>query len=142
MSKITSDIEKRLSTLGKDIQHFVDKLVPIDQVERDFKPDCDVVESAGHFKILVDLPGLKKEQVKLTLKGEVLTIEGEREIYLEDGESIKREERKQGGFIRSFAIPEYADKSSIKADFKDGVLTIEISKKNDGDAEASTIPIQ
>ncbi len=137
----TTNIEKQLSDLGKEIQNFVEKLIPVDQPVRDFTPACDVVEGKDVWKIFVDLPGMKKEQVSLTLKNRVLTIEGERELYLEDGESLEREERKQGAFIRSFAIPEYADESSVEASFKDGVLKIEISKKEDGEGPSGSIPI-
>jgi len=138
----TTNIEKQLSDLGKEIQHFVEKLIPVDQPARDFTPACDVVQGKDVWKIFVDLPGMKKEQVKLTLKNRVLTIEGDRELYLEDGETLEREERKQGAFIRSFAIPEYADENSIEASFNDGVLKIEISKKEDGEGPAGSIPIK
>ncbi len=142
MSNFTVDIEKQLTSLGKEIQQFVEKLVPVEQAERDFTPACDVVEGDKLFKILMDLPGMQKKNLNISLKDRVLTIEGERELFLEDDERLKRGERKQGAFIRSFAIPEFADVNTIDASFKNGVLKIEIAKIVDGDDDSSSIPIK
>lgn len=140
MSNIKIDIEKQLTSLGREIQQFVERIVPVDD-DRDFSPACDIVESDEQYTIMADLPGMDKEQVKLTLKDRVLKIEGTRELYLENDEVLKREERAQGSFIRSFSIPDHADSSSIDATFKNGVLTIKISKKGSGDSESNSIPI-
>ena len=142
MSNFNTNIEKQLSDLGKEIQQFVEKLVPVDRKAGDFTPDCDVIESSDAYKILIDLPGIDKKQVKVSMKNRVLTVEGDRELELEDGETLEREERKQGAFIRSFAIPEYADSDSIEASFNNGVLKIEISKSGSDTNGKSTIPIQ
>lgn len=140
MSNFKIDIENQLTSLGREIQQFVERMTPLDD-ERDFSPACDIVESDNLFRIMADLPGMEKEQVKITLKDRVLRIEGTRELYLENDEILKREERPQGSFIRSFSIPDHADASSIEASFKNGVLTIRISKKDSGDSEANSIPI-
>lgn len=140
MSNFKIDIEKQLTSLGREIQQFVERLTPLDD-ERDFSPVCDIVESDNLYRIMADLPGMEKEQVKITLKDRVLKIEGTRELYLENEETLKREERPQGSFIRSFSIPDNADASSIEASFKNGVLTVRILKKGSGDAEADSIPI-
>jgi len=140
MSNFKIDIENQLTSLGREIQQFVERMTPADS-ERDFSPACDIIESDEQYIIAADLPGMKKEQIKVTLKDRVLKIEGTRELYLEEGESLKREERAQGSFIRSFSIPDHADSSSIEASFADGVLTLRISKKQSGESEADSIPI-
>ena len=140
MNSIKVDIEKQLTSLGREIQQFVERLAP-DADGRDFSPACDIVESDKQFTIMADLPGIEKEQVKVTLKDRVLKIEGTRELYLENDEILKREERAQGSFIRSFSIPDHADTSSVEASFKNGVLTVRISKKGSGDSEVNSIPI-
>ncbi len=143
MSNFTIDIEKQLSRLGKDIQQFVERVAPLNMESGDFHPACDIVESDELFSILVDLPGMKKKQIKISLKNRVITISGERELYLEDGEELKRSERKQGSFSRSFALPETADTASISATFKEGVLHIKISKKGvEEDSDSQSIPIK
>ncbi|MFU8812632.1 MAG: Hsp20/alpha crystallin family protein [Balneolaceae bacterium] len=141
MSQFQIDIEKQLSQLGKDIQQFVERMTTAPQ-EGDFKPDCDIAESETSFKIWVDLPGLSKKEVHVSLNGLVLTVEGERELTLEDGDELKREERKQGRFVRSFAVPASIEADSVKARFKNGVLAIEIDKKADRASDGSSIPIQ
>lgn len=143
MSNFNINLEEQLSKLGRDIQHFVEKNIPGQNPESDFEPYCDVVESDNEFNILIDLPGLNKKQVKISLKNRVLTVSGERELFLEDNEKLIRRERKQGAFSKAFAIPEQADEKSVSAAFKDGVLTISLKKTGTEDeSEATSIPIK
>lgn len=140
MNNFKMDIEQQLTSLGREIQQFVERITPLDDA-RDFSPACDVIESKSSLKIIVDLPGMEKKDVKVTLKDGVLRIEGTRELYLENDETLKRGERAQGAFIRSFSIPAHADSSSINASFKNGELTVEIKKKGEDESEADSIPI-
>ena len=140
MNNFKMDIEQQLTSLGREIQQFVERITPLDDA-RDFSPACDVIEGKSSLKIVVDLPGMEKKDVKVTLKDGVLRIEGTRELYLENDETLKRGERAQGAFIRSFSIPTHADSSSINASFKNGELTVEIKKKGEGESEADSIPI-
>lgn len=141
MSNFKIDIEQQLTSLGREIQQFVERITPLDD-SRDFSPACDVIEGTRKMKIVVDLPGMEKKDVKLSLKDGVLRVEGVRELYLEDDETLKRGERAQGSFIRSFSIPGHVNSSAVEAAFKNGELTIEITKQGDGDSEADSIPIQ
>lgn len=142
MSNFTIDIEKQLSKLGKDIQQFVEKMAPADAAGGHFSPDCDIIESDSSFSIVMDLPGMKKKHINIELKDRVMTVSGERELYLEDDEKRKKSERKFGSFSRSFAIPKFADESTIKATFSSGELRISLKKKdNDVDDNATSIPI-
>ncbi len=141
MSNFSIDLEKQLSKLGKDIQQLVERAIPVQQ-PADFHPRCDVIDGKDYVKIAADLPGLRKEQVSLTLKNGVVTISGTREFALENGEERVKGERPEGSFSRAFAIPEGGDESSISATFKDGVLTVKIlKKKGSGDADSTSIPI-
>lgn len=140
MSNFRIDIEQQLTNLGREIQQFVERMTPMEH-GKDFSPACDIIESRDALKIMVDLPGMEKDQIRISLKNRVLTVEGTRELYLEDHEKLKREERAQGAFIRSFSVPAHADTGSVEASFKNGVLTIKISKKGDDDSEANSIPI-
>lgn len=142
MSNFTIDIEKQLSKLGKDIQQFVEKMAPVQHTAGSFFPDCDISESESTYKLVMDVPGMSKEQIKITLKERVLTVSGERELYLEDGEELKRSERQQGSFSRSFALPENTDPSAISATFKDGVLQVTVAKTGAEENDSSqSIPI-
>jgi len=128
MSNYTTDLENQLNRIGKDIRTFVERLVPVESGDFDFSPDCDIIESDTGFKIVTDLPGMESDDIRITLKNRVLTINGEREFTPEEGEVLKREERKQGVFSRSFAIPVEATSGDVKAKFKNGVLTVFIPK--------------
>lgn len=143
MNNFNFDIEKQLSRLGKDIQDLVERVVPDNIDKGDFHPACDVTESNKYFSVFVDVPGMDKDQIQITLKDSVITISGERELFLDEGEELKRSERKQGLFSRSFALPEYIKKDSIKAVFSDGVLTIKMEKTGmESEEKGTTIPIE
>lgn len=143
MSNFTIDIEKQLSRLGKDIQQFVENVTHASHSKGDFYPVCDISESNDNYRIQMDLPGMKKEHVEIKLESGVLSISGERELYLEDDEELKRSERRQGSFVRSFALPENVDPKTISATFNDGVLQIAMKKLGVDDEESSqSIPIE
>jgi HSP20 family protein len=141
MNEFTVNIEKQLSRLGRDLQEFVEKIVPVQDVESDFSPSCDIVESDAEFRILMDLPGLTKKDIQISMKDQVLRISGERTIQIEEHEKLKRKERKSGAFSRSFALPEYVDTSETSATFRNGVLMVRMPK-TDSDKDAQSIPIQ
>jgi HSP20 family protein len=140
MNDFTVNIEKQLSRLGRDLQDFVEKIVPVQEVEGDFSPSCDIVESDTEFRILMDLPGMNKKDIQISLREHVLRISGERLFKTEEHEKVKRNERKSGAFSRSFAIPEYVDTSETSASFKNGVLTVKMPKTN-SEEDAQSIPI-
>lgn len=143
MSNFNINLEEQLSKLGRDIQQFVEKNIHGQNSASDFEPYCDIIESDEEYNIVVDLPGLTKKQVKISLKNRVLTVSGERELFLEDDEKLIRSERKQGAFSKAFAIPEQADETSVSATFKDGILRISLKKTGiEDENEVTSIPIK
>jgi HSP20 family protein len=75
------------------------------------------------------LPEVKKEDVKVTLEKGVLTISGERKFEKEEkNKKYHRVERAYASFVRSFMLPEDADAENVKAEFKDGIPTVHVSK--------------
>lgn len=134
------EIEKHLSKLGKDIQKFVEKVVPLTHEDKDFTPDCDILESDLEYKVQIDLPGLVKKEIGISLKNHVLTIKGERDIVAGEAETFKRQERKRGAFARSFALPEDVDTAEINANFRNGVLTVSMPK-SESLKDRSNIPV-
>ncbi len=134
------EIEKHLSKLGKDIQQFVEKVVPLTHDDKDFAPDCDILESEAEYKVQIDLPGLAKKEIGIALKNNVLTIKGERDIQAGEGEEFKRQERKRGAFARSFALPENVNAAEISASFRNGVLTVAMPK-SDKLKDTTSIPV-
>jgi len=109
MNDFTIDIEQQLNRLGKDLQDFVERIVPLDDKEHDFIPDCDIIEGNETYAIRLDLPGMSKEEIHIGLKEHVLTVKGERVNERDNDQKYRRAERATGVFSRSFAIPENVD---------------------------------
>ena len=100
-----------------------------DQVA-EWSPSVDVYEDGEQFRLHAELPGLKKEDVKINLKEGVLTLRGERKFEDEQKkDNYYRLERSYGSFARSFTLPKTVDPEKIRATMKDGVLEITIPKK-------------
>lgn len=96
----------------------------------DFVPRFDVKETKDSYLIKADLPGVKEEELDVSLSGNLLTISGKREDERhEEGESYYAMERSQGSFARSFTMPDGVDGETVTADLKNGVLTVQIPKK-------------
>jgi HSP20 family protein len=92
-------------------------------------PPVDIEESDREYLIKAELPGMKKEEVKLTVEGGTLSISGERKAEKEEKDKkYHRVERRYGAFSRSFTLPEGALAEKISAEFKDGVLMVHLPK--------------
>ncbi len=95
----------------------------------EWAPLVDIVENDNEYLIKTELPEIRKEDVKLTVQNDVLTISGERKFEKEEkGKKYHRMERAYGSFARSFTLPEDADGEKVAASFKDGVLMVRLPK--------------
>jgi HSP20 family protein len=97
-----------------------------------FIPPMDVTVLKDHVLVKADLPGLRKEDVTVTLEDGYLTIRGEKkgETETKDAHSFHRE-RVFGSFTRSFEVPVAVDAKRIEATFKDGVLEVRLPKSEE-----------
>lgn len=92
-------------------------------------PAVDITESDSEYVIKADIPGMKKEDIKISLENNTLTISGERKEEKEEkGKNYVKKEKNYGSFMRSFALPHTVDAKGIKATYKDGVLSINVPK--------------
>ena len=92
-------------------------------------PSVDVTEDKDAVQIMAELPGVKPEDVKISLENNVLTIRGEkRQVAEENAERVHRYERYYGVFERSFTVPTTVDADHIKAGYDLGVLTVRLPK--------------
>lgn len=92
-------------------------------------PACDVFEDKDAVKIVAEVPGVKPEDVKLSLENNILTIRGEKKQQAEEtSERVHRYERTYGSFERSFALPSTVDPDRIAASYDQGILTVSIPK--------------
>lgn len=125
-----------IESLRREMDRIFDEIVPFSW-RRDFDefngglwaPATDLKETEDEYRITVDLPGIKKDEVKITFKDNRLTISGER--YKEEEEKEEdflRHERYTGKFVRSFTLPAGVKEDKIKARFKDGVLSVTVPK--------------
>jgi HSP20 family protein len=108
-----------------------------------FSIRADVLEDEKNLVFHFDLPGVKKEDVKIQLEGDRLTISGQRAGFEKtDSQTMHREERVFGQFERSFVLPEHLDVEKTEAAFKDGVLTVMIAKKPETQPKVIPIKVQ
>jgi HSP20 family protein len=87
----------------------------------------DVYEKGGVIKVHAELPGMQRENVEITIEGDYLTISGEKSETSEVTEKdYHRRERSFGRFSRRIALPAGAQKDKVTAQFKDGVLEVDV----------------
>jgi HSP20 family protein len=97
-----------------------------------FYPRVDVSESENGYLFRADLPGIREENLDISLAANMLTLSGHRSSeHSDSGDRYHVVERSHGHFSRSFALPEGTDADSITAELSDGVLTVRIAKKAD-----------
>ena len=95
----------------------------------EWAPLVDISEDDKEYLIKAELPEVKKEDVKVTAEEGTLTITGERKFEKEEkGKKYHRVERSYGGFMRNFSLPDDASAAKVSAEFKDGVLTVHLTK--------------
>jgi HSP20 family protein len=95
-----------------------------------FSPRIDIYADDKNFFVEAELPGMKKDEIKISLQDNILTISGEKKKNPETDESKEyfRNERIFGNFSRSFTLPEDINPDSTEASFEDGVLKISVGK--------------
>jgi len=92
-------------------------------------PAVDIAERENEFVVRMELPGVKKEDVKITMQEGILTVRGEKKQEKESkGSDFHRVERAYGSFQRSFTLPTAVKSGDIDASFSDGVLNISLPK--------------
>lgn len=92
-------------------------------------PTADVAETQNELKMYLDVPGMKKDDIKIELPGDqTLMIHGERKFEEQEGAKYTRRERFYGNFTRTFVLPSSVDMNKISATFNDGVLEIVLPK--------------
>jgi HSP20 family protein len=92
-------------------------------------PAVDIVENDGAYVVRAELPGVNKDDVKITVLNDVLTIKGEKKNEKESKENqFTRIERSYGSFQRSFTLPSSVESGKIEASFENGILTVTVPK--------------
>ena len=129
---------------GADPFRTLEAMLQVDRTPRrteaTFAPRFDVKESKEGFVFHADLPGIKDEDVQISVTGNQLTIAGKREAQeTKDTENYHVLERSYGSFTRTFTLPDSADLEKVKAEMKDGVLTVSLPKRTESQPRRITI---
>ncbi|MBM5811993.1 MAG: Hsp20/alpha crystallin family protein [Gammaproteobacteria bacterium] len=109
----------------------------------EWSPSANISETEREYLIRAELPAVKKEDVKVTLEGGMITIQGERKQQQEEKEEkYHRVESIYGSFTRSFMLPDDVDAESVRCEDRDGVLTVHIPKVRAGRREPKLIRVE
>jgi HSP20 family protein len=109
----------------------------------EWMPSADISETDQEYLIRAELPAVRKEDVKVTLDDGMITIHGERKEEKETkNEKVHRVESFRGAFSRSFSVPDNIDEKAIRADAKDGVLTVHLPKTKASPPKAVEVMVQ
>jgi len=110
---------------------------------RPWTPGVDILESENDLVLKADVPGVDPKNIDISMENGTLTLKGERKFEnSETHQGYHRIERSYGSFARSFALPDTVDVEKVKADFKNGVLTVTLPKKEVAKPRAVKIEVQ
>jgi len=112
-------------------QNFADTMNRLfADVNRPWAPPVDILETENEIVLKADVPDVKLEDIDLRMENGTLTLKGERKFEkTENGKGYHRVERGYGAFARVFTLPDTLDAEKVKADYKNGVLTVTLPKK-------------
>lgn len=95
----------------------------------DWSPSVNIRENDSAYTVEAELPGVKKEDIKLSVEKGTMRVEGERKERKEEkDEKIHRVESSYGSFMRTFTLPTDASEEGVEANFSDGLLTVRVPK--------------
>jgi HSP20 family protein len=128
--------------LFSDFNHLLEEplttlrpMIPLEEnywPMKPWAPACDIFETDKELVLKFELPEVKKENVKVTMENNVLTLRGERKFGEETNrDNYHRVERRYGEFMRSFTVPMFVDPTKINAEFKHGLLTVTLPKREE-----------
>lgn len=108
----------------------------------EWSPLVDIAEDEKEYLIKAELPGLKKEEVKVVVEKGQLTLSGERRFEKEEkNKKYHRVERSYGSFVRTFTLPEGVNAAKVSAEFADGVLKVHLPKDETPPKEAMQVNV-
>lgn len=118
------------------------RLMP--ELAGDNMPSVDITENDRNFVLKADFPGMKKEEISITLDNNTLTLSAEHREESEQKEEgrVVRRERRYGSYSRSFTLGAELDEDKIEASYDNGVLTLVLPKTGKGHAGSKAIPIK
>lgn len=120
--------------LQRDMNRLFDNLLeggPNSRGTRTWAPPVEIYDTGEQLTVLVELPGFEKDQVNVSFENGQLSLSGERRVEEQEGRNYHRNERWYGKFERTFQLPAAYDFNKIKAQMRDGILTVTLPKKEE-----------
>ncbi|MDB5135207.1 MAG: Hsp20/alpha crystallin family protein [Mucilaginibacter sp.] len=106
-------------------------------------PAVNIAETENEFQIELAVPGLKKEDFKISLDKNVLSVSAEKKTEnVDEGKKYSKREYSYNSFVRSFTLPEYVDYAKIDAQYNDGVLSLSVAKKEEAKFQSREIAVK
>jgi len=135
-----------ITTLRNRMDHMLRKFdlqTETELLTTEWTPPADVVETKDAIFIKAELPGLTEKDIHVEFENGLLTVKGERKLEKETTEkNYRRVERSYGKFIRAFTLPPNVDDKKIAANFVNGLLEIEIPKKEEAKPKAINVEVR
>ena len=128
--------------VGEEVERFFDRFLtpgfltepfippfPFETAEAEWYPALDLIETADEYIVRLEVAGVHKENLDISLTGTLLTLNGRRELVPEiAGETYLRREREVGKFTRTIRLPATVMEKEVKATYQDGILVIHLRK--------------
>jgi HSP20 family protein len=112
------------------IRHFQDAVNRLfEPGARPWTPPVDILETENDLVLKMDVPEISMSDVEIRLENNTLSVQGQRKFEQPNGKGYHRIERSYGTFARSFSLPNTVDTERVRADYKNGVLTVTLPKK-------------
>jgi len=112
------------------------------QLFSNWTPALDLYQTVDNVVAVVELPGMRKEDINISLHDGMLTIAGERQSSSGEGESAERTERFSGKFRRSISLPTRVDASKVSATYKEGILTVTLPKAEEAKPKKVEVTVE
>ncbi|MFB6098344.1 MAG: Hsp20/alpha crystallin family protein [Salinibacter sp.] len=136
MTRMTRPRNRNLSSLQNEIDRVFDRFFPSREREEEdsspqavWRPRMDLIETEDAYRLHLDMPGMSKDDLKISYQDNELVVSGERTTERTDeDEEFVRVERSFGQFRRAFTLPRTVDAENIEASYNNGVLTVTVPK--------------
>jgi HSP20 family protein len=137
--------QQNLDSIHNQLSRFLEPFIRTadeDLVSGAWVPPVDVAETQEKIIVRAEVPGMKQEDIQIEFENGLLSIRGERKLIKEEGTTFHRVERTFGNFSRSFTLPRTIDPEKISASYRDGVLQIEVPKKEEAKPKQIRIEVR
>ncbi len=147
----TKGIENTMSTsLTIDPMHglrlfedAVTRMMSEPRTNRPWSPNVDILETEDALIVKADLPDVKIDDIDIRVENQTLTLSGRRKFEKEENlKGYHRIERSYGEFVRSFAVPSTVDTDKVAADYRNGVLTVTLPRKESAKPRQVKVAVQ